>query len=120
MARLKKDFPSLAFILNGGVQDISAVTSLLTQFDGVMLGRAVVRNPYLLSTVDKMIYHVDAPIVSREQVMENYISYLESQPSGKNKYHILRHCLNLYKGMPNGKQWRKQLLGKQSGHPSAN
>ena len=55
--RLKREFPHLRVTLNGGIEGIDHARSILASgaVDGVMLGRAVQRNPLILSTVDSLL-----------------------------------------------------------------
>src|SRR5690606_10200281 len=39
--RLKKNFPKLTIVLNGGIQSLDDVSNLCQEFDGVMLGREI-------------------------------------------------------------------------------
>jgi len=45
-AQLKKDFPDLEIILNGGIKTLDECRAHLQTFDGVMLGREAYHNPY--------------------------------------------------------------------------
>ena len=54
--RVKKDFPKLNIIINGGIQTLDECQQHLTHIDGVMLGRAAYHDLYLLSSVDRDIY----------------------------------------------------------------
>ena len=44
-AQLKKDFPDLEIVLNGGIKTLEACREHLQTFDGVMLGREAYHNP---------------------------------------------------------------------------
>ena len=62
--RLISDFPHLQFTLNGGVGNIDEVKGLIekdSRLTGVMVGRAIVANPYAWSTVDSELYGVADP-----------------------------------------------------------
>ena len=56
--QLALDFPKLGFSLNGGVETVDDALSHLRRgtVRGVMLGRAVYKNPAVLATVDRLIY----------------------------------------------------------------
>ena len=49
---LKRDFPELTIVINGGIESLDACEAHLEHVDGVMLGRAPYQNPWLLSEVD--------------------------------------------------------------------
>jgi tRNA-dihydrouridine synthase len=54
---LKADFPTLGVTLNGGLESLAAARAHLARgLDGVMLGRAVQRNPLLLTRVDGALF----------------------------------------------------------------
>ncbi|HYF98425.1 MAG TPA: tRNA dihydrouridine(20/20a) synthase DusA, partial [Coxiellaceae bacterium] len=50
--QLKKDFPQLQFMLNGGVRTITDMQTQLERVDGVMVGRAAYEHPYSMVAVD--------------------------------------------------------------------
>jgi tRNA-dihydrouridine synthase A len=58
--RLAEDFPKLGFSLNGGVETVDEAVAHLKsgKLRGVMMGRAVYRNPAILADVDRKIYGV--------------------------------------------------------------
>ena len=112
--RLKRDFPHLWVEINGGFTNLESVDEQLTQVDGVMLGRAAYDYPYLFSTVDQRFFASGEPALSRQQVVEimlPYIDYWVSQGLKLNK--ITRHMLMLFAGQPGSRLW-KQILTEQS------
>ncbi|MHA7841340.1 MAG: tRNA dihydrouridine(20/20a) synthase DusA [Gammaproteobacteria bacterium] len=110
VAQVKKDFPTLPVVLNGGIRTLESVREHLKVFDGVMLGRAAYENPYLLAEVDQLFYHDnDEGIVHRESVLKRFQPYLEAQlEKGIPRHRIMRHLMGLYHGEPYAKQWRRQ------------
>ena len=50
--RLKKDFPDLEIILNGGIKTIDETSEHLKKVDGVMIGRSAYENPYMLRKIE--------------------------------------------------------------------
>ncbi len=55
-ARLKADFPDLEIVLNGGIRSLDEARAHLDTFDGAMIGRAAVDDPYLLAEADQVIF----------------------------------------------------------------
>lgn len=109
--RLKKDFPALSIMINGGISTLSEIDQHLQQVDSVMLGREAYYNPYLFAEVDRRYYGLDslAP-VTRRQVATVMIPYLEEALStGIRLHHITRHMIGLYYGCKKAKLWRQQL-----------
>jgi tRNA-dihydrouridine synthase A len=108
--RLKKDFPDLEIILNGGINELSECETHLQQVDGVMLGRTAYHNPYLLAEVDQRFYHQDKSIKSREQVLRDFLPYVEEQLNlAVPLNHISRHILGLFQQVPGAKQFRRHI-----------
>src|ERR1700730_5366088 len=54
--QLKRDFPDLEFIINGGIKTLSEAHAHLAQVDGVMFGREAYQNPSILRDVDQQFY----------------------------------------------------------------
>ncbi len=108
--QLKKDFPQLEIIINGGVTDLEQSRRHLAQLDGVMVGREAYTNPYLLATVDQQIYGSNRPIKSREKIAEELLDYVDNELSKGTKLQAMtRHILGLYHGMPGARQYRRHI-----------
>ena len=107
--RLKADHPELTIIINGGLTDEQAILQQLDHVDGVMLGRQAYQNPYLLARLDRLIFR-DAPLPSRETILEGYLPYLETELSAGTSLKLMtRHLMGLYTAQPGGKRWRRFL-----------
>jgi tRNA-dihydrouridine synthase A len=108
--RLKKEFPDLKIVINGGLTDLPSALQQLQHVDGVMLGREAYQNPYILSGVDSAFYGENLTPVSRQQTLALYLPYVESElAKGTPLQHISRHLLGLFKGERGGKQFRRYL-----------
>ena len=108
--RLKKDFPALEIIINGGITELGDCESHLLQVDGVMLGRAAYHNPYLLNGVDQRFYQSDKQIKTRQQVLRDFLPYVEEQLNlSVPLNHISRHLLGLFQQVPGAKQFRRHI-----------
>ena len=55
--QLKRDFPALTIVINGGIESLEACEQHLEQVDGVMMGRAPYQNPWLLRDVDTRLFN---------------------------------------------------------------
>ncbi len=116
--QLKRDFPSLQIILNGGVSSLAAAQIHLAHVDGVMIGREAYHNPYLLADADGRMFGLKAPTPTREQVLDAYIPYVQRQlQQGEPLHRMVRHILGLYRGVPGAKLWRRHL-SEQAAHRS--
>ncbi|WP_295482125.1 tRNA dihydrouridine(20/20a) synthase DusA [uncultured Pseudomonas sp.] len=109
-AQLKRDFPDLELILNGGIKTLEECHEHLQTFDGVMLGREAYHNPYLLAEVDQQLFGSQEPVVSRSEVMDRLMPYLVAHvESGGAVHHITRHILGLGQGFPGARRFRQLL-----------
>jgi len=110
---LKKDFPQIQITINGGITSCLEIKSHLDYVDGVMLGRAVYNNPFLLSEVDSDIFSEKKNPINREQVLKKYMVYMNEQLKiGVPIRSMTRHILGLYHGETNAKLFRRLLSGK--------
>ena len=108
--RLKKDFPRLEIIINGGVTDLQQSAQHLQQLDGVMVGREAYTNPYLLATVDQQIYGSEEPVKSRQKIAEEFLQYVDNElGKGTRLQAMTRHILGLFHGMPGARQYRRHI-----------
>jgi tRNA-dihydrouridine synthase A len=108
--RIKREFPELAIIVNGGIENLEQAEIHLDSVDGVMLGRAAYHNPYVLAHVDARIFDDSHPAPSREAIVRSMIPYIERElQQGSRLKHITRHMLGLFQGMPGARHWRRHL-----------
>ena len=116
--RIKALYPDLEIVINGGIKTIEDCESHLQEVDGVMIGREAYQNPYgLLSQVDAALFGVAQAPLSRLEVAEHYIPYLEQQlRRGRPLYSVIKHLLGLFHGQRGGKQFRRFL--SENGHKS--
>ena len=106
--RLKREFPQLVVVINGGITTVAQVQAHLTQLDGVMLGRAAYHDPYLLAQVEATLY--GEPLPRREDVLHHLRPYVEAELArGTALKHISRHLLGLYQGEPGARSFRRTI-----------
>lgn len=108
--QLKQDFPGLDIIINGGINSLDASLDLLNHVDGVMLGREVYHNPYLLSDVDSLLYGDSYPQKNRQEVILALLPYVRQQlQQGVRLHDIARHLLGLFHGVAGARAWRRHI-----------
>lgn len=132
--QLKRDFPHLQIVLNGGIPSLEAARDELVippdatipdhldgaqldgaqldgaQLDGAMLGRAVWRDPYLLASADAKWFNDPRPPRSRAQVVEDFAMYVdENQRLGVPLYVMTRHAIGMFHGQPGARHWRRTV-----------
>lgn len=107
---IKKKFPSLEIIINGGIKTIAECQTHLQHVDGVMLGREAYHNPWLLSEVDTSLYNKSTTVQTRENILREMYPYIEDQLArGQKLSYITRHVLGLFHGQYGGKQFRRYI-----------
>jgi tRNA-dihydrouridine synthase A len=114
--RLKRDFPQLEIIINGGIKALEEIDAHLAHVDGVMLGREAYHNPYLMAAFDARYYGDDAPVKTRAQVVQAMLPYIREQlarhgnnGAGLRLNSITRHMLGLMAGLPGARAFRQTL-----------
>ncbi len=114
--RLKRDFPGLEIIVNGGIKTIAEIDLHLQHVDGVMLGREAYHNPYLMAAFDARYYGGDAAQKTRVEVLQAMLPYIREQLArhgdngkGLRLNSITRHMLGLMTGLPGARQFRQTL-----------
>jgi tRNA-dihydrouridine synthase A len=122
--QLKREFPGLEIIINGGIKSDDEVAAHLQHVDGVMLGREAYHNPYVMAAYDQRFYGDDSPVRSREQVLQAMIPYIDAQLAlhasrGLKLNSITRHMLGLMAGLPGARTYR-QILSDPKKLASAN
>lgn len=117
--QLKQDFPELDISINGGIKTLEQAMEHLAHLDGVMIGREAYANPYLLNQVDQVLFGAPAATLTQHELVLKMIPYIEREmQQGARFWHIARHMLGLFQGIPGARQWRR-LLSEQGHLPSA-
>ena len=109
--QLKRDFPELEIIINGGIRTVEEIDEHLKYLDGVMIGREAYHNPWLLSVFDELYYGDAQQPKSRLQVVESMLPYIEAQVAtgGPRMNSIVRHMLGLMSGLRGARLFRQQM-----------
>ena len=106
--RLKREFPQLAIVINGGILDAEAVPTHTGIVEGVMLGRAAYHDPYVLARCEQALF--GTPLPEREEILQRLEPYMRAQRArGTALKHIARHILGLYLGQPGARAFRRVL-----------
>jgi tRNA-dihydrouridine synthase A len=106
--QLKRDFPSLEIIVNGGIKTLDEAQSHLDDLDGVMIGREAYQNPSILRAVDQRFYDEAASPSSDEAIEAALLAYcVKRQAAGTPMNAIVRHTLGWHRGAPGARLWRQ-------------
>jgi tRNA-dihydrouridine synthase A len=98
VVQLKRDFPQLEIVINGGITTREQIAAHLAHVDGVMLGRAAYHDPWVVADPGK----------TRAQVVAAMAAYARRHREAPLRG-IVRHMLGLYHGLPRARQWRRLL-----------
>ena len=108
--QLKKDFPDLEIIINGGFTTMPEIMDQLSHVDGVMIGRAAYQNPYLLVDADRLIFGDNSRSLARDEVLDEFKFYIQEQLAlGVPLNAMTRHILGLYQGQPGARAFRRTI-----------
>lgn len=118
--RLKQDYPQLTIVINGGIKTVADSQKHLKHVDGVMIGREVYDNPFLLAELQAVLFDgEEEPLLDRTAFLENYIPFVEAElRAGTPLVRIARHILGLYRGQPGGRAFRR-VLSEKAHRPGA-
>ena len=109
--KLKKDFPELEIIINGGIKTLDECRDHLTKVDGVMIGRSVYENPFMLKDVESDIYGSIPITSSKKDVLGKYLEYVEKKLSeGHDLGRMMKHLFGLSRGDKYAKSFRIKIL----------
>jgi len=113
---LKRAFPELTIVLNGGLVTTAAVLDHLAVddgvvLDGVMLGRAVYHQPWWLHELDSLLFAAGSNRPQdRAELLQRWRPYVTRQlATGEALAHLTRHLLGLYQGLPGARRFRRVL-----------
>ena len=109
--KLKKDFPDLEIIINGGIKNLDESIKHLDQVDGVMIGRSAYENPFMLKDVENRIFDENSLIDSKKEILNKYLDYVEIKVNeGHNLPKMLIHLFGLSRGDKNAKIFRLKII----------
>ena len=106
--KIKNKFPEITFILNGGIDSLDKAESLLREFDGVMVGRLIKNNPFILKEVDKKIFKENNKLID-ESIINNYFEYIKPKLGFESIFRLLSPLLSIFFSVPNSKTYKSKI-----------
>ena len=106
--KIKIRFPDITFILNGGIDTLDKAESLLTEFDGVMVGRLIKNNPFILKEVDKKIFQEEDRLID-ESIINNYFEYIKPKLGFESIFRLLSPLLSIFFSVPHSKTYKTKI-----------
>lgn len=106
--QLKREFPDLTIVLNGGIKTSAQITEQLDHVDGVMLGREAYHNPWVMTEWDDLFFGADRLAPDRDEVESKMVAYMQREmAAGAAWSQVSRHLLGLRHGLPGARRWRQ-------------
>ena len=107
--RLKRDFPGLTIVLNGGVRGDDEIAAHLARVDGVMVGRQAYHEPWSMADWDRrFLGAAHNPASDRAAVERAWVDHLgRLHAAGVPWPHAMRHALGLWNGVHGARRWRQ-------------
>ena len=120
--QVKRGFPGLPVIVNGGLRDPDAILGTLDGLDGIMVGREAYHRPVVLARLDTLVFGTEPQsanshsnretpdTVVRARAIERMQRYAERQLArGERLSAVVRHMQGLYAGEPGAHEFRRTL-----------
>jgi tRNA-dihydrouridine synthase A len=106
--QLKREFPHLTVVLNGGVNLAEHIDEHLAHVDGVMLGREAYHNPWLMADWDERYFGEAPQALGRDEIESRMVAYMARvQARGEPWSRVSRHMMGLWNGTPGARKWRQ-------------
>jgi len=109
VTKIKKEFPFIQFILNGGIDSIEKGLSLSKIHDGIMIGRLIQNNPFSLSKVDHLFYKTNAETKINKKIILEYFQYIKKKLHQDSMFRLLSPLLNIFFSLPNNKKFKTEI-----------
>ncbi len=107
--KIKLRYPKITFILNGGIDSLESAEDLNKDYDGVMIGRLIQNNPFVLRQVDKLFYNFKEDVNIDENIIFDYINYIKPKIYQESVFRLLSPLLNIFFGIPNSKSFKSEI-----------
>ncbi len=106
--QLKREFPQLTIVINGGIRSDDEIAHHLQHVDGVMVGRQAYHEPWQMAGWDARFFGAPAPVQDRREVEQAWIDYLQrGHEAGRPWTQAMRHALGLWNGIAGSRAWRQ-------------
>jgi len=106
---IKKEYPKIKFILNGGIDSLEKANILSKEYDGVMLGRLIQQNPFILTNVDKLFFNAKKEKIINEKIILEYFNYIRTKKNNESIFRLLSPLLQIFFAIPNSKKFKIEI-----------
>ncbi len=109
VTKIKKEYPYMQFILNGGIDSIEKALPLSKIHDGIMIGRLIQNNPFSLTNVDHLFYKTTSETKVSEKIILEYFQYIKKRLHKDSMFRLLSPLLNIFFNIPNSKKFKTEI-----------
>ena len=106
--KIKRKYPQIKFILNGGINNLDKAKILLDEFDGIMVGRLIKNNPFILKEVDRKIFGEKNRLIN-ESIINNYFEYIKPKIGFDSIFRLLSPLLSIFFSIPHSKTYKAKI-----------
>ncbi len=106
--KIKIKYPQIKFILNGGIDHLDKAKFLLNEYDGIMVGRLIKNNPFILKDVDKKIFGEKNKSID-ETIINNYFEYIKPKIGFESIFRLLSPLLSIFFSVPHSKIYKAKI-----------
>ena len=112
VSKIKKDFPGIQFIINGGINSLDQAYEFCNRYDGVMVGRLIQSNPFCLLDVDERFFNKTKVKQEYKSIILEYFDYIKQKIGKDSIYRLLSPLLYIFFAVPNGKKFKAEIHQK--------
>ena len=104
--KIKSKYPTVTFILNGGIDSIEKALAIKSDYDGIMVGRLIQNNPFCLKNIDRLFYNTKEQYDINENTIHEYFEYIKPSIGKESIFRLMSPLLNIFFGIPNSKNFK--------------
>tara|TARA_Y100001970_G_scaffold64867_1_gene83024 strand:+ start:573 stop:1556 length:984 start_codon:yes stop_codon:yes gene_type:complete len=109
VSKIKKEFPNISFIINGGIDSVEKALELSQKYQGVMVGRMIKNNPLCLAEIDKLFFENAIKPDLQEKIILQYFKYIKSKLDTDSIFRLLSPLLGILFAQPHSKKIKIQV-----------
>ena len=107
--KIKRKYPNIIFVLNGGIESLEKALDLSKDFDGVMVGRLIQKNPFCLSRVDGLFFNFSQKVFVNENTIHQYFKYIRPKLGRDSIFRLLSPLLQIFFGIPHSREFKSRI-----------
>ena len=105
---------NIPIIGNGDIESIDDVKQKIKNLDGIMIGRAALKNPWIFSQIRNFFYNKKISEPTLEQKLKFFKNYVKLSIKNKDEkiaiIELRKHLSHFIRGIPNASIFRQKLM----------